>query len=211
MRWFISDTHFFHRNIGKFTDNSNIDDRHNVIIKNWNNRIKSKDIVYIIGDFSFGNYDKTLEIVKQLNGEKILIRGNHDYRFTSKDFIDMGFKDVRDYLMIKLSNREEILLSHYPYRSSWYKQLYYKYIKKSINRKYYEHYPKDCGRWLIHGHHHSGPRVKGKSINVNVDVNNFKPISETDLYKIINKEIYEKNIIRSFNRLCSAFLGNRTR
>jgi calcineurin-like phosphoesterase family protein len=186
MRWFISDTHFFHKNIARYTNGADLVDRHTTIINEWNKVIKQKDVVYVIGDVSFGSFEDTRAIIESLKGTKILIRGNHDYRFTSKQFIDMGFADVRDYLFINFSNAEKVLLSHYPYAANPLKRWYYRYIKRSPSRDYYEHYARDCGKWLIHGHHHSGPKVNKKMINVNVDVNNFKPISETMLCKIMN-------------------------
>ena len=67
--WFTSDTHFSHRNVLKhckgrlkaFGIDETLDDREKVIlndeaiIKRWNSKVKKKDIVYIIGDFSFAN------------------------------------------------------------------------------------------------------------------------------------------------------------
>jgi len=46
------------------------------LIENWNNVIKHpKDRVYILGDLAFRNH---LDHLKALNGNKILIKGNHD-------------------------------------------------------------------------------------------------------------------------------------
>ena len=52
---------------------------HNEALKQiWNNTIKENDAVIILGDFSLGNTKDTMEILNQLNGHKILIKGNHD-------------------------------------------------------------------------------------------------------------------------------------
>lgn len=187
MRWFVSDLHFFHKNIGRHTNGLKLVDRHAAIINGWNSVIKSKDLIYVIGDISFGSYEDTKAIIENLKGTKILIRGNHDYRFTSSQFAEMGFKDIRDFLFINFSNAEKVLLSHYPYTPNMFKRFYYRYIKRSFHRDYYELYPRDCGKWLIHGHHHAGKPVNGRRINVCVDVNGFKPISETTICKIINE------------------------
>jgi len=187
VRWLTSDLHLFHKNIASYTDGRSLQDRHNKIITEWNKVVRQKDVIYVVGDLSFGSFEDTKAIIEQLKGTKILIRGNHDFRFTSKEFVEMGFSEVRDYLFINMSNAEKVLLSHYPYAPNVFKRWYYRYIKRSYHRDYYEHYPRDCGRWLIHGHHHSGPKVKGRMVNVNVDVNQFKPVSETTICKIINE------------------------
>jgi calcineurin-like phosphoesterase family protein len=74
--WIISDTHFFHVNVGRYCNRP--DNWQELIIKNWNDLISPEDTVLHLGDFAFGkrsNFDNLTEI---LNGRIILIRGNHD-------------------------------------------------------------------------------------------------------------------------------------
>ena len=69
-QYFISDTHFGHKNILKL-DNRNfktIEEHDNTLIKNWNNAVGIDDDVFILGDISWYNATKTIEIVKSLNG-----------------------------------------------------------------------------------------------------------------------------------------------
>lgn len=190
MRWFTSDLHFFHKNVIKYCKRpfSSVEEMNEKLIELWNKQVSSKDLVYILGDFSFGNYEDTIKIVKRLNGHKILIRGNHDYRFTARDLVEMGFKDVRDYDHIRIGNKY-VLITHYQYRAGHLKQIWYSvkhFFIKRERRKYFDYYPVDCGKWHLHGHNHSGPKINGRQINVCVDVNNFKPISEIEIEKIIN-------------------------
>ena len=49
----------------------------------WNNKIKKDDIVFHLGDVSFAGTIKTREILEQLNGDKYLIRGNHDHKMSN--------------------------------------------------------------------------------------------------------------------------------
>src|SRR5574343_93140 len=104
MRWFISDLHFYHKNIIHLQDRpyTSVEEMNETLIASWNNTVAKGDVVYIIGDFSFGKYDETKAIVEKLNGVKVLIRGNHDSRFTSSTFIKLGFNDVYDHVIIKL-------------------------------------------------------------------------------------------------------------
>lgn len=57
MIYFTSDLHFNHENIIKYCNRpfKNIDDMDNYLINYWNKIIRTKDIVYILGDFAFGN------------------------------------------------------------------------------------------------------------------------------------------------------------
>ena len=46
----------------------------------WNSIVRKDDIVYHLGDVGFGSTDELKELVGRLNGTKILIRGNHDFK-----------------------------------------------------------------------------------------------------------------------------------
>ena len=55
MKFFTSDTHFFHKELLKDKDFAprdfdNIEDMHAAIIKNWNDRVTDRDSVYHFGD-----------------------------------------------------------------------------------------------------------------------------------------------------------------
>lgn len=180
MRYFISDLHFFHKLVHRKYRNHNatIDDMNSEIVYQWNKQVKQRDVVYILGDVTFGKFDETQGLVRRLNGQKVLIRGNHDERFSSKDWIEMGFHDVRDTLQIKLGDTK-VILSHYPY-SSVFKFMWYKYILRSPESNYYKFYLPFKGYWMIHGHHHSGPTYKPAQINVAWDINK-KLLNEHDL------------------------------
>ena len=44
----------------------------------WNSRVNKKDTVYILGDLSFGDVEQKRKLFQRLNGNKVLILGNHD-------------------------------------------------------------------------------------------------------------------------------------
>ena len=73
MIYFISDTHFYHEKIIEYANRpfKDIEEMNNTLIDNWNNRVKHKEEVYNLGDFSFGNKGQTLDSLEKLN-EKIL-------------------------------------------------------------------------------------------------------------------------------------------
>lgn len=83
--WFISDTHFYHRNVIKYCNRPfiNAEEMNEVIIKNWNSVVKEDDIVWHLGDFALGDKELFARLVERLNGNIYLVYGNHDRTNTS--------------------------------------------------------------------------------------------------------------------------------
>lgn len=80
--YLISDTHFNHANIIKYCNRpfANVEEMDKTMMKNWNNIVRGKDLVYFLGDFvlSKKKVEKTRELIDMLNGEIVIIKGNHD-------------------------------------------------------------------------------------------------------------------------------------
>jgi calcineurin-like phosphoesterase family protein len=96
MEYFISDTHFYHYNIIRYCDRpfETVEEMNERMIESWNSVVADNDIVYFLGDFGFGDKEKLSNICAQLNGTKILLRGNHDYKRGKQSWRDIGFKEV---------------------------------------------------------------------------------------------------------------------
>lgn len=71
--------------------------------ENWQCTVKKEDTVVLPGDFSWATYldqsAKDFEYLHKLNGRKILLKGNHDYWWTTmnklREFIKInGFSDI---------------------------------------------------------------------------------------------------------------------
>ena len=93
MIYFTSDLHLFHDNILKFDNRpfNDVEEMNLEIIKRWNNKITDEDVVYILGDVSYGSAKDTIDIIKQLNYKELhLVVGNHD----SKLLKDNTFKNL---------------------------------------------------------------------------------------------------------------------
>lgn len=77
--YFTSDLHLGHKNILKYENRdkklniSTIQEHDDKLIQNWNSIVTKDDLVFILGDVSFYGAKKTNELIKCLNGEKILI------------------------------------------------------------------------------------------------------------------------------------------
>ena len=168
--YFISDTHFNHKNIIKYCNRpfKNIDDMNEKIIDNWNKLVNKNDIVYHLGDFFLGQKFDLINIVSKLNGKIYLIKGNHD-RLTTKAYEECGIKILKN---APISIDEyKVILSHRPLPDTMIKNNY-------LN---------------IHGHIHerklediydNNLYTKEKHLNVSCDVLNFTPIL---IDEIVNK------------------------
>lgn len=96
--YFTSDLHLDHTNIIKYCKRPFIDGRSmtEILIEKWNQQITDNDLVFILGDFLWGkNIERLNEVTANLNGKKILIRGNHD-GFKNEDYLNAGFNKVYD-------------------------------------------------------------------------------------------------------------------
>lgn len=100
----IGDLHLsFHENKPMSVFGDNWKEHEERIKKNWENRITEKDLVVLPGDFSWSTYiDDTyqdFEYLNKLPGKKLLLKGNHDYWWTTvtsmKKFLQKNnFKNI---------------------------------------------------------------------------------------------------------------------
>lgn len=110
---YISDLHFYHTNILMFDNRpwTDIEKMNEDLVEIWNKKVDDGDTVYILGDLAMKGGESLLNIVKRLNGHKILIKGNHD-RISPQLAKEFNNK-IYDYLEIKDDGRN-VVLSHYP-------------------------------------------------------------------------------------------------
>ena len=119
MKKFItSDLHFGHANIMKFcpvtrAGFTSVQDMDEKMIREWNRDVSPEDEVYILGDIAFHNAQKATEIVRRLNGTKILIEGNHDVKTLNDPEFRSCFKEVHKYLRMT-HNGTTVCMFHFP-------------------------------------------------------------------------------------------------
>jgi calcineurin-like phosphoesterase family protein len=176
--YFTSDNHFGHRRILEYTKRpyKTIPEMDEALIENWNKVVKKNEYIYVLGDFSFSNRERTKEIISRLNGIKILIIGNHDK--DAKKSLELGFDQVFENHSIRIGD-EQILLSHFPYHPMTDLNQDQRYLHKRIVN--------DGKTFLLHGHVHETYHIKDNMINVGVDVNNYTPVSHHKILSMIEK------------------------
>lgn len=184
---FISDQHVAHKKVIEYDKRpfKDIDEMHMEFIKRWNSVVGDDDIVYNLGDLSFGGLEVTKWFVHSLKGKIIHIMGNHD---KMKDIIKLDRMDeVHEYgteIWVKdeetdglrgCHGYQHIIMSHYPI-FSW-------------NRSHY-------GSWHLHGHTHGSLMAtqqeyyKRKVMDVGCPCIDYTPISYAEVRKIMkNKKV----------------------
>jgi calcineurin-like phosphoesterase family protein len=154
--FFISDTHFGHKNIitfdslRPFRPFDTIEEHNAELVRRWNSVVRPKDIIWHLGDFCFGR--RWLDIAGELNGSKRLVLGNHDtlqtadyLRFFHKVYGAVEFKGM--------------ILTHIPVHPQ---QL-------------------DRFRRNVHGHLHAEKLDDPRYINVSCEQIDLTPISIDEL------------------------------
>lgn len=143
--FYISDLHLGHDNVIKFDNRpfKSVKEMDQTLIDNWNKVVSDGDTVYILGDFCWSKNElEWVKILKQLKGEKVLIKGNHDLKYFSSSLRPM-FKYIKDYDEVK-DNGKRVILSHYPipfYRGAYNPDMVHLYghIHVTIENNFMEH------------------------------------------------------------------------
>lgn len=168
--FFTSDWHLGHQNILTFNrkdgirlrDFNSVDEMHEHMISKHNSVVGKSDKVYVLGDVAFTN--KWLHIVDRFNGEKVLIKGNHDNLKLSQ--YEPYFKDVRGSHQFK-----GVIMTHIPIHPE-------SLARWGVN---------------IHGHLHSNKVLTAQGsedlryLNVSVEcLNDYTPISLEEVKALKN-------------------------
>ena len=180
MIFFTSDTHFNHRNIIKYCNRpfSSVEEHDTALVNNWNSVVSKGDTVYHLGDFACwfpeNTYlDRVENILLKLNGNIIMILGNHDK-------ISLFSKLNKTWETFTLWQNTDLVL------------------ETSDIKLYLNHYPQDLNvlsnkvDFHLHGHVHSKLDESNKSImrlDVGVDSHNYRPISYDEVLAIYNSKI----------------------
>ena len=198
--WITSDIHFSHKNILKYCPHrmkssfigdmndmtpeeitEAVDIMNEYIIKNWNILVSKDDTVFILGDVAMGQIKDAPALISRLNGNKILILGNHDKTLKklikNDDCLSDLFVSIHDYYEYShVYNGKKVMLcmSHFPMRH-WNSQ--------------------NQGTLMLHGHLHGSPcDVPGRIKDVGLDTNYLFPYLLDDVIEELLKiELIEEH------------------
>jgi calcineurin-like phosphoesterase family protein len=195
--WFTSDTHYGHTNICRGVSNwkdfngnvpikqtrdfKTLYHMNDAIVESINNVVGENDILFHLGDWSFGGFENIAEFRNRIVCKNIhLILGNHDHHIeNNRDDIQDLFSSVNQYLRLQVSvypgtvlhtGKVDLVLMHYPI-ASWH----------NMNDNVIH----------LHGHVHLPPNKKlaqGKAMDVGVDGNGLIPYSLNEITRIMDKQ-----------------------
>lgn len=168
-RYLTSDLHLGHANIIDHCDRpfNSVEEMNQVLIETWNQTVRPDDIEFFLGDLGhFADEDQLTDWLDRLNGRVVFIEGNHD----KPDRYTTGLNTHQYYILS--SGDQEFCLTHDPVNA-----------------------PRFWDGWVIHGHHHNNdldeyPLVhpENRTVNVSVELTDYKPIEEAKLVELINTE-----------------------
>lgn len=167
-----------------------------MLVEKWNSVVGEKDTVLHGGDFAFRGIE---EHTQNLNGRKILLRGNHDLK-SGRHYVECGWKEVIETVKMNISekmfemvpspdkywnglltsiNGWKILFSHYPiYNNNEWDVKKYGHITDML-QDVYEGFG---GEINIHGHVHSNNSIFSNAINVSTErCTSLTPIKLSEL------------------------------
>jgi calcineurin-like phosphoesterase family protein len=184
--YFTSDTHYMHTNICRGTtrwsnaddfcrDFDTLDQMNDRIVNGINLVVGQDDILFHLGDWSFGGFERIEQFRNRINCRNIhLILGNHDHHIErDREDIRRLFTSVNQYLELEVKGKDweqNYVLMHYPI-ISWNKM--------------------NDGVIHLHGHVHlsADRRIgKGKTMDVGVDGNGLNPLHTSDIKRLMNNQ-----------------------
>lgn len=165
--WFTSDLHFLHPKIVDICSRPiSKEDHDEWLLERINSKVSKKDTLYILGDVSMGNKEKTEKILHRMNGNKILILGNHDNNIATSTIFG-EIKQIKNFTFSSPSYENvHIVLCHYPI-ASWERKVH--------------------GSFHLYGHTHNRFQNNGLSFDVGVDAQNYYPISLEEVFDKITE------------------------
>lgn len=188
--WFTSDLHGWQKNIcsgstswknkGHCRPFENEDKMTDILINNINNKVAHNDILYCLGDWSFGGRENIARLRNRINCSTIhLVLGNHDDHIRNNAIIPLekGFINAQNLftscheILEKKIAGQNMVLCHYSFRV-WHKG--------------------SKGSWMLFGHSHGNLPSYGNynTMDVGVDTHSeFRPYHIDEIRRIFkNKE-----------------------
>lgn len=212
MIWFSSDFHYFHANIcyaiSQWPDKEKTTRRFNTlhemneaIVNNINNCVKQNDVLYFLGDWSFGGIENIWNFRKRIVCSTIhFILGNHEQHLKKNRQIEIC-RDDRVYLeAFNIPYMKTSQGSHFVYLKDLFTSVQ-NYLEIEIDGQIFvlSHYPMEewfeidrKGAIHLHGHTHHildncEINTKYKRMDVGIDWKEFRPYSIDEILRIMNK------------------------
>jgi calcineurin-like phosphoesterase family protein len=201
-RWFTSDLHLGHGNVIGFCDRPARDATHmnSLILDALNDAAGPDDELWVIGDMAMGDLDRTLASTRRLTaGRLILVAGNHDrvHPYAAGEGTPKQARWLEQYrsasridqihtngTVLTLAGGLVVDVNHFP-RTNPNDEPRRRADGTIVADKFARWRPVDTGRPLLCGHVHEKWLQRGNMLNVGIDANGGRPISEDDAVALL--------------------------
>jgi len=180
----ISDLHFQNENIIKYSNRPFLNARHQTdqLIQNWNFRVDHHDTVIVVGDFIMGQASNVVDILYRLNGNIILVRGNHD-------------TDAKLAIYAEHPHKITVKDIHYMQRGGlWFTFCHFPIIHPQFAEMVF----RDNSEVIwVHGHVHDKCPFftpDTHSFNVSCEMTDYYPVDISRLYHMVKDDFVEKGV-----------------
>ena len=185
--WFTADLHLGHRNIIEYAGRpfGGVEEMNRTLIARWNEVVAGGDTVWVLGDFALGPIARRCPSPASSTGTRSSSPGTTTAagsgtaggpRAGPPVYLDAGFADILHGTATLEIDGHDVLLCHFPYHGD-----------SQDHDRHVDQRPPDDGRWLLHGHVHEKWHRNGRMINVGVDATGFRPISESEVGRLITQ------------------------
>lgn len=209
--WFSSDTHYSHKNIclgvSEWDDKelscrkfATLEEMNELIISNINKYVKADDILYHLGDWSFGGVENIWNFRKQIKCKNIyLVPGNHDHYIKDNKILPNVFEEYN----VNVGFVEELPIHDHAsrvYAKELFSQILPQCYKLKINKTtlILSHFPleewedMDRGSIHLHGHcHHTKDytdlNLYYRRMDIGMDWEEFRPFNLNEILLLKNR------------------------
>ncbi len=174
--YFYSDPHVGHKNIIGYCNRpfSSIAEHDAELVKRYNAKVSPGQTVLWVGDAFFCAPNRAKDIMQCLNGNKVLVQGNHDKSPTR--MLEIGFSWVVPAQLILQIKGVTCIVCHYPPANS----------TERYDERYLDRRPKPAkGELVIHGHSHEKTKRVDNRIHVGVDAWDYAPVSWAEVEALV--------------------------
>lgn len=187
MKYYTADPHFGHDNIIRLCDRpfGSGGAMNDEMILCWNNRVTENDEVFVVGDFTLGNYEMALKYLNRLKGKIFIVPSiGHDKRWVRQTRLreKQGHQKIKVKILDTIHRMKDegqtLVLCHYP-MLTWENSFH--------------------GSIHLHGHEHGRQGIIGWSgdyaeasqaafrVDVGVDLWDFQPITLEEIMRKVRR------------------------
>ena len=175
--FFTGDLHFGHENVIAFDNRpfASVEEMDAELIRRWNNKVGKGDLVYVLGDMIWKTCnDDAPSLIKSLNGQIILIKGNHDrFLHNAKAKAALaGLKDSDDICVtLEDGTKKRVILSHY------FTPMYNGHRHQAIHLHAHSHFTDEADFEIDYAEYLNRIGCRNEIYNVGCMYWNFEPVT----------------------------------